>query len=175
MRRLDLISDCARCAGLCCIATSFDASEDFAFDKPAGMACRHLTPEHRCAIHDHLAQRGFSGCAGYECYGAGPRASASFAGCADHRRRDEAFLVLRSVHELLWLLSEALKLCPPSHPELSGRLTLAIDTLDRIASGPVHGLSKLDLDSHCEESHALLRRVGEALGGRDRMRLPVLR
>ena len=72
MRRADLVPDCGRCAALCCIATSFEASEDFAFDKAAGTGCRYLTRDCRCAIHDQLAERGFRGCAAYECFGAGP-------------------------------------------------------------------------------------------------------
>jgi hypothetical protein len=36
--------DCARCAGLCCVLLAFDRGPLFAFDKPAGIACRHPDP-----------------------------------------------------------------------------------------------------------------------------------
>src|SRR5215471_13450734 len=104
MRRSDLVPDCGSCAAICCVATSFEASEDFAFDKPAGARCRHLTVECRCAIHDGLVKRGLSGCAVYDCYGAGQRVTRALAS-APEAERNEAFLMLRVVHELLWLLT----------------------------------------------------------------------
>ena len=176
MRRPDLVPDCASCAAICCTATSFDACEDFAFDKPAGVACGHLRGDGRCAIHDELAVRGFTGCAVYDCYGAGPRVTRAFAGvrCAD-RRRDAAFLVLRVLHELLWLSTEAVKLCPASAVELRGKLAAQIDALDAIACSP-DALAEVDLAQLDRATRAVLRRVGSALGGRRavRHRLAVL-
>jgi hypothetical protein len=135
MRRLDLVHDCERCDALCCIATSFEASEDFAIDKEAGVACPHLTPDHRCAIHDHLEARGFRGCAAYGCHGAGQRVTGAFAGRDDAAaERNEAFMILRGVHELLWLLQGAAELCPPSHAELRGQTARAIDVLQSIGT-----------------------------------------
>ena len=167
MRRPDLVPDCGSCAALCCVATSFEASEDFAFDKPAGVACRHLTRESRCEIHATLVERGLRGCAAYDCYGAGQRATRAFAGAREAElERDDAFLRLRVVHELLWLLTEALALCPPVHAEVRAQLALEIEGLDSIASGPVAALLEVDLDARGREARAALRRVGDALGGR---------
>jgi hypothetical protein len=169
MRRPDLLSDCASCAAVCCIATAFEASEDFAFDKRAGVGCRHLTPDCRCAIHTDRVERGFSGCVVYECYGAGQRVTRMFAGtCGAQGRRDEAFMILRVVHEWLWLLTEAAKLCPPSHADISTQLVREIEALDAIAAGPLAALFEWDLRPHQAASRALLLRVGEALGGRRR-------
>ena len=167
MRRPDLVSDCGSCAALCCVATSFDASDDFAFDKSAGIACRHLRSDCRCAIHDDLVKRGFPGCAAYDCYGAGQRVTRAFAsGRVDLGARDEVFLILRDVHELLWLLTEAAKLCPPSHAELGRELGRTIDALDAIARRPPSELPEIDLRPHRDAAGVLLRRVGGALGGR---------
>lgn len=177
MRRPDLEADCASCAAICCTATSFAASEDFAFDKPAGVACGHLRRDGRCAIHDELAVRGFSGCAVYDCYGAGPRVTRAFAGVQGaERRRDAAFLALRVVHELLWLLTEAAKLCPASPAELRGQLTAQVEALDAIACAP-DALMELDLAQLDAAARTLLRRVGSAQGGRRAARrvLAVLR
>ncbi len=160
MRRLDLVADCGSCAGLCCVVLHFDASEDFAFDKPGGVPCLHLV-EHRCAIHEQRLERGFAGCAAYDCYGAGPRATR--AKYANERERHAAFLELREVHHLLWLLTEASELCPPSHAELAAELSSTIAALDAGAA-PSH-----------EQAHALLRRVGDALGGRERARRQLIR
>src|SRR4051794_4071425 len=63
----DLRADCTNCFALCCTALRFDASADFAFDKPAGTPCRHLTTELRCGVHADLRARGFNGCAVYDC------------------------------------------------------------------------------------------------------------
>lgn len=166
MRRPDLVADCASCAAICCTATAFDACEDFAFDKPAGVACGYLQRDNRCAIHDELAVRGCAGCAVYDCYGAGPRVTRAFAGVhgAD-RRRDEAFLVLRVVHELLWLLTEAARLCPSSEPELGRQIAAQIAALDAIACGPDAGI-EVDLAQLDRATRAVLRRVGSVLGGR---------
>jgi hypothetical protein len=175
MRRPDLVSDCGNCQAICCIATSFEASEDFAFDKAAGIACRHLTRAQRCEVHAHLAARGLPGCALYDCYGAGPRATRAFAGVPNaNHERNAAFLVLRVVHEWLWQLTQALRLCPNSHTELSTQLVSEIAVLDALAAQPVSALLDADLHPRHDAVHALLIRVGAACGGRRRA-LAVLR
>jgi len=68
-----LRADCSRCVGLCCVTDAFFAVQGFAYDKPAGTACRHLTAGNRCAIHAVRASRGFGACAGFDCHGAGQR------------------------------------------------------------------------------------------------------
>ena len=163
MRRLDLVSDCASCAGLCCIATSFEASEHFGLDKPAGMACPHLSSDCRCSIHDDLVGRGFAGCAAYECYGAGPRVTRAFGREADSPARNDAFLALRAVHELLWLLTEAAKLCPRSHPEARAAVEREIESLDALAARPPSEWLDADLDRSSASAHAALRAVGAAI------------
>ena len=166
MRRPDLVADCASCAAICCTALAFDASEEFAFAKPAGAACGHLRRDGRCAIHAELAGRGFTGCAVYDCHGAGPRVTRAFAGVGGaDRQRDAAFLSLRVVHELLWLLTEAARLCPTSAPELRGQLAEQIRVLDAIDCG-ADGQVDADLAELDRSTRALLRRVGSALGGR---------
>ncbi len=66
-------ADCSRCAALCCVAFAFDKSEAFAIDKPADTPCPNLGPRNRCRIHDKRKAKGFSGCIGYDCAGAGQR------------------------------------------------------------------------------------------------------
>lgn len=166
MRRLDLVADCSRCDALCCIWTTFEASDDFAFSKPAGVACRYLACDRSCAIHDELAVRGLAGCAAYDCHGAGPRATRLFAGAdLTDRERHEVFLVLREIHELLWLLHGAASLCPASHPDLRAELARAACALDAVASGSQAVLVALDLRPYRTAARSLLRRVRAALGG----------
>ena len=143
MRPIDLVADCGRCAALCCVWTAFDASAAFAFDKPAGVACRHLGRDHRCAVHGELAARGLGGCAAYDCHGAGPRATRLFAAALlAPAQRYEVFLVLRDAHELLWLLAGAAAACPPAHAELRAELGAAADALDVLARGSARACSR---------------------------------
>ncbi len=101
-----LRADCSRCIGLCCIALAFDRGPSFAFDKATGEACPQLTASHACRIHDHLEPAGMSGCAAYDCLGAGQLTTAMFAGLATaaspatRRAMFRAFAVLREVQAL---------------------------------------------------------------------------
>lgn len=167
--------DCERCAALCCVATSFDACEDFAIDKPAGEACRHLQPDRRCSIHAELRTRGFSGCAIYDCYGAGPRVTRMFEGRPEaQRERHEAFLRLRVLHERMWLVSEAHALCRAAYPELAARLAQALAALETCAAATPSGERER---AAWDTANALLLEVGRALGGRAGVArsLPVVR
>lgn len=164
MRRPDLVPDCESCAALCCVAPSFEASADFAFDKAAGARCPNLTHDQRCTIHAELAQRGFPGCVAFDCYGAGQRVTRAFAGLegAD-RERNEAFSSSCVVHELLWQLTEAAQLCPPAQHVVGAELAREIEALDAIAREPARARSDAELDLQRAATRALLRRVGEAL------------
>ncbi len=117
MTDVTLRADGARCAALCCVGLAFDRSALFAFDKPAGVACRHLGSGHHCGIHEHLADSGFAGCAHYDCLGAGQRVTQDLFGGrswrddpAWARQMLQAFRLMRRVHELLLLLRTAAKL-----------------------------------------------------------------
>jgi hypothetical protein len=167
MTRPDLISNCSQCAALCCVATAFDAGTDFGFDKAAGERCRYLSGEQRCSIHARRHELGFAGCAIYDCHGAGQRVTRAFLSRrGEELERDRAFLALRSVHELLWLLSEASALCPREHSTLRTELAHELERLDALAYGPLPELVEIELGPHSARAHALLRRVGVALGGR---------
>lgn len=166
MRRTDLVRDCGSCAALCCVATSFDASEDFAVAKPAGVRCVYLTRRCTCAIHGELAVRGFLGCVAYDCHGAGQRATRAFAG-EEEETRLAAFLVLRGVHELLWLLVGARGLCRCEG--LAAELAGCVAELEEIADSGAEVLLAIELGPLHERAHALLRRVGAALGERGRL------
>ena len=111
-----LRGDCSRCVGLCCVALAFDRGPSFAFGKRAGEACRHLAGDNGCAVHDRLETEGLSGCAGYDCRGAGQIVSAMFAG---HSWRDSpatarvmfaAFAKLREIQLMRSLLPDGSKL-----------------------------------------------------------------
>ncbi len=109
----DLTPDCSRCAALCCMALAFDAGEDFAIDKPAGLPCPNLE-RHLCSIYEDLDEEGFSGCARYSCTGAGQRVTQEvFAGQSWQDSPElagpmsEALRQMKAVHESLELLAMA--------------------------------------------------------------------
>jgi len=172
MHRTNLVPDCGSCDALCCVATSFTTSRAFAFDKPAGVACPHLTQRNRCGIHDQLAARGFPGCAAYDCHGAGQRVTGTFASRrGSERERDECFRILREIHELLWQLTAAIRLCPDGCKDLRSAIAQQIDALDGIAVSSAAVWLATDLGPLRTAQRALLRWVGDALAGQGRRSL----
>jgi len=161
-----LRADCARCAGLCCVAPAFSASADFAIDKAAGQACPNLRPDFRCGIHARLRQRGFPGCAAYDCFGAGQKVTQVTFGGQDWRRAPgmaaqmfRIFTIMRQLHELLWYLGEALALpaAGPLHTEL-GR---AFEETERLTRGTPAALEALEMTAYRRDLTALLRQASE--------------
>lgn len=140
----ELRSDCSRCAGLCCVAHSFQRSSDFAYDKPAGTPCRNLLDDFRCGIHADLRTSGFTGCTVYECFGAGQFVTQQLFG--GRTWRDDpaitadmfaVFGTMRGLHELLWYLTEALavRAAAPLHGEVARLRTEVADVRDA-GAGP---------------------------------------
>ena len=161
-RRLQ--ADCERCVGLCCVAPAFSTSADFAIDKPAGQPCPNLQDDFRCGIHQHLRQRGFPGCAVYDCFGAGQQVTQiAFAGRdwrSDARVAGPmfaAFAVMRQLHELLWYLTEALGLAA-ARP-LHAALRAALDDTERLTRNQPEALADLDVRAHRDTVNVLLRRA----------------
>ena len=153
---VELRADCARCAGLCCVAPPFARSADFAVDKPAGTPCGNLQADFRCAIHADLRDRGFAGCTVFDCLGAGQRVTAAFAG-RDWRSPEiaasmfVAFGIVRQVHELLWYLDEARERAPD--PALDAEWARLVDA----------DLAASDVDAARERVGELLRVASERL------------
>jgi len=166
--RRRLRADCARCFGLCCVASAFAASADFAIDKDAGQPCPHLRPDFGCAIHNHLRQRGFPGCAAYDCFGAGQQVAQVTFGGRDWRQSPETatrmfavFTVMRQLHELLWYLGEALTMRPAR--SLWGELRHAREEIQRLTESEPDVLAGLEVDAYRRGAAALLRRTSELM------------
>jgi hypothetical protein len=175
--RARLRADCARCAGLCCVAPAFAASADFAIDKPAGRACPHLQDDSRCGIHADLRERGFPGCTVFDCFGAGQQTVQVTFGGRDWRGSPElagevfaAFGVQRQLHELLWYLTEALAL--PAAAPLRRELSAARDRAERLTAAGPEELAAVDPGALRREAGALLTSVSELArsGARRRVR-----
>lgn len=109
-----LHADCSRCAALCCVGLAFQASEEFAADKPSGVPCPNLVGERSCGIHGRLRSAGYRGCATFDCFGAGQHIVGHT--CAGVRWEDggetaaamfAVFDVMRRLKQMLWLLADA--------------------------------------------------------------------
>ncbi|HET6483898.1 MAG TPA: pentapeptide repeat-containing protein [Actinoplanes sp.] len=166
MPERELHADCARCAALCCVAPAFARSSDFAIDKPAGTACRNLGDDFRCTIHQRLETSGFHGCVVFDCFGAGQRLTQETFGGRDWRTAPElagpmfaSLPIMRQLHELLWYLTEALKLREARrvHPKLRD----ALAETDHLAAGPSARLRTLDVDAQRRRVNPLLQQASE--------------
>lgn len=159
--QLSLWADCSRCFGLCCVAPAFAVSSDFAIDKPAGQPCPHLDDDSGCNIHASLRERGFPGCAVFDCLGAGQKvAQVTFGGQswrgAPERARQmfDVFHIMRQLHELLWLLNEALS-WPPAGA-LRDRMGDLLHRTEGLTYGSPESLAQLDITTHRREVEVLL-------------------
>jgi hypothetical protein len=162
----ELAADCSRCAALCCVAPAFARSSDFAVDKPAGRPCRNLGDDFRCTIHEELPQRGFPGCVVFDCFGAGQRITIETFGGRDWRSAPElagdmfALLpVVRQLHELMWLLTEALKL--DEARRLHPKLRAALEETDALAGRSSAELRGMDVGPYRMKVVPILRRASE--------------
>lgn len=168
---MDLRRDCQRCFGLCCVAPATRASPDFAIEKDAGEPCPNLADDFSCGIHDTLRERGFPGCAVYDCFGAGQRVAQETFGGRDWRSDPSiakpmfaAFMVMRQLHEQLWYLNEAIRL--PAAAAMRPELQQAMTELDDLASGDAETLASLDVARVRHEIRTLLLRTGDLVRGK---------
>lgn len=166
-----LHADCSRCFALCCVAPAFARSSDFAIDKPAGTACPNLREDFRCGIHTQLRERGFAGCTVFDCFGAGQQvAQVTFGGrdwrAAPATARDmfASFTVMRHLHELLYLLHEAVSLQPAG--SLGADLARVLAQTELLTAGTPAELAAVDVDARRREAADLLRQTSAAVRGR---------
>ncbi|MFD2472290.1 pentapeptide repeat-containing protein [Amycolatopsis silviterrae] len=164
--RHTLTADCTSCFALCCVALTFTRSADFAIDKRAGDPCPNLRPDDLCGIHDRLRPKGFAGCTGYDCFGAGQQVSqVTFAGRSWRdapETRDRMFAalpVMRHLHELLWYLTEARSLAATR--EIHAELDAAIADLEQATAGDADAVLAIDVDARRAQANPLLTRTSE--------------
>jgi hypothetical protein len=165
-----LQADCGRCLALCCIGPALTASADFALDKPAGQPCVHLRADARCGIHDGLRERGFPGCAAYDCFGAGQHVvQVTFLGRSREPAMYAVLPVVRRLHELRWYLEEVLDR-PAADPVHAEARELSNAVAARAAAGPDELLA-LDVAAHHDAVAPLLRRASALVRGTARENL----
>lgn len=132
MPDIDLRPDCTRCDALCCVLLAFDESDAFAFDKPACATCPNLAGDNACTIHADLTDFGFAGCVSFDCNGAGQRLTSDLFKGRSWRddpsllpAMDDAFRILRRLHDTLVLLHHAATLPLTSTNEATRQTLLA--------------------------------------------------
>ena len=155
---MNLAADCSRCLGLCCVVPAFAASSDFAFAKPAGVACRHLAADASCSIHDRLIPSGFPGCVAYDCFGAGQRVVALFGGAGGRSARMlSAYETVRQLHELLWYVTDAQSRAAAA--PLHGALAEARAAIEAAVAGGPSSIEATDPAAHRATVAPLLRQA----------------
>ncbi|MBO9465853.1 hypothetical protein J7443_11480 [Tropicibacter sp. R15_0] len=167
MSPLNLQSDCANCAGLCCMVFAFEKGSDFAIDKPAGQGCPHLDAGFGCKIYGQREEAGFAGCLRFDCLGAGQRVSQDYF--ADQDWRDtpaiipemiELFRKLREVHRLYELLSLTQALPLPDHLLAEReRLMLELHPTEPRSKEALLALDEVDLKTRVDRFLSGLRTI----------------
>ena len=118
----ELVADCGSCFGLCCVLLPFRREGGFGIDKDGGEPCHHLDPHDSCGIHDSLRESGWSGCAAFDCFGAGQQVSNVTYGGTSWRENDNlgemaaVLSVMRQLHEMLAHLGEVARRAPEAGP-----------------------------------------------------------
>ncbi|MBU5483962.1 pentapeptide repeat-containing protein [Clostridium sp. MSJ-11] len=158
--------DCQKCFGFCCVALYFSASEGFPTDKDAGKPCINLQSDFKCAVHKNLREKGLKGCTAYDCFGAGQKVAEVTYDGQDWRVNPETakqmfdvFLVMRQLHEMLWYLTEALRIQHDSI--IQERISHMISETVRLTNLDADSLIKLDLVAHRNNVNALLSEASE--------------
>ncbi|MDN3018269.1 pentapeptide repeat-containing protein [Paenibacillus sp. BSR1-1] len=161
-----LKADCENCFGLCCVALPYAKSADFAFDKEGGTPCRNLQSDYRCGIHKNLRNKGFRGCAVYECFGAGQKVSKITYDGNDWREHPElakemfeVFPIMQQLHEMLCYLNEAhgLEDAKPIYEELQN----ALEKTESLTNLKPKSILELDIPGHRAVVNDLLLRTSE--------------
>ena len=165
MRHPELVADCSRCFGLCCVLLPFRREGGFGIDKSSGEACHHLGPDDRCGIHATLREDGWGGCAAFDCFGAGQQVSQVTYGGRSWRDQDDlgemaaVLSVMRQLHEMLAHLTEVQRRAP--HPDAGA----VRDALLALTHSEPATLLAADLDEVRERVSRELRQATVRLHG----------
>ncbi|MDF2885048.1 MAG: hypothetical protein K0R54_5619 [Clostridiaceae bacterium] len=163
--------DCNKCFGFCCVALYFSACDGIPRDKDAGTPCLNLQSDFSCAIHKDLIDKGLKGCTAYDCFGAGQKVAQSTYGGHNWREEPESskqmyevFLIMRQLHEMLWYLSEALRI--QNNNTVKEKINIIINETESITNLSADSLMKLDIETHRDKINCLLHDTSDFVRGR---------
>lgn len=134
----ELVADCGSCFGLCCVLLPFRREDGFGADKDGGEPCHHLDARDGCGIHDSLHASGWSGCAAFDCFGAGQQVSNVTYGGTSWREHDNlgemaaVLSVMRQLHEMLAQLAEVARRAPEAEPSGEQDAIVALTRADPV-------------------------------------------
>ncbi len=145
MPEIELVADCDRCFGLCCVLLPFRAADGFGIDKAGGDPCGNLDGHDRCRIHADLAATGWPGCVAFDCTGAGQQVAQVTYGGVSWRGRDEPYVraEMAAVLSVMVRLHRMLARLEPDDP--------AYAELAALRDGTPEELLALDLDELAED------------------------
>ncbi|MBV7274285.1 pentapeptide repeat-containing protein [Clostridiaceae bacterium UIB06] len=162
----ELIVDCKKCFGLCCVALYFSASEGFPTNKDAGKPCINLKSDFTCSVHTNLRNKGLKGCTAYDCFGAGQKVAQVTFGGHDWRKAPEstkqmfeAFLIMRQLHEIIWYLIQAVSL--QKDKDIKDKVNSLLDDTERLTLLDIDSLLAVDVEAHRTKVNILLKDTSE--------------
>lgn len=127
---LELVADCSRCAGLCCVLLPFRAADGFGVDKPGGQPCHHLLADDRCGIHARLDESGWTGCTAYDCQGAGQQVTQETYAGRDWRSGEVNVAEMAAAFSVMRVLHGRLAELDPASPEYAELVALTRGTAE---------------------------------------------
>ena len=138
MTDLELVTDCSKCAGLCCVLLPFRAEDGFGADKAGGDPCGNLDGRNLCRIHDRLSESGWTGCVRYDCQGAGQHVTQTTYAGSDWRSGDIDLGEMAATFSVMRVLHAHLATLDPESAEFAATAALT--------AGTPEDLLTLDLD-----------------------------
>lgn len=160
----DLKIDCMQCAGLCCVALYFAASDGFPMDKKSGMPCKFLDEGFMCSQHSALRSKGYKGCTTYECLGAGQKVTQVIYKDKNWKNTPqmkkemiEVFIRVKELQEMKWYLTDAVTFVAavPIKEDLIGMIE-ETEVLTRLTPKEI---LKLDIEKHRDKVNRLLKEL----------------
>lgn len=161
-------SACHECCGLCCIALCFFKMDGFPEDKCAGVACSHLQSDTMCDVHAALAVKGYRGCIGYDCFGAGQYVTQHlYHGTLSFekpRQREELYAVFLLVYQLFqirYFLEETL--CISIVQQYHSQAIHLLCEAEEICAGSRKRLLQFDIDDYHTRVSTILKKASRQL------------
>ncbi|WP_054743697.1 pentapeptide repeat-containing protein [Cellulosilyticum ruminicola] len=160
----DLKIDCMKCAGLCCVALYFAASDGFPMDKNSGVPCKFLDEGFMCNQHSALRSKGYKGCTTYECLGAGQKVTqVIYKGenwqSASQKKKEmiEVFIKVKKLQEMKWYLTDALTFSAAEPIKIE--LVNMIEETEGLTQSAPEEILKLDIEKHRNKVNRLLKEL----------------